>query len=383
MIKKMQKATKLQSLRQSLITELDDLFLFTSNLSRRAYFSSEKSSSGGGIFGMGGGEPKAKDKGPVPRHKQRIVTKRGQPPLSLKKKLDEPNTTPEYIALQSVFSVKTKTYSRCQSFMSKKLESFKKQINQKNHRLSKILPYAKESILKVNKVENGADRLEISLWNPSLYSLNHSDSANTNVGISSLGNNQMAGSKPQNKGYFEETPEWSLSIENFREECEQKFGWISGEPESHKNGKCLIEIISNIGSIQIVRINCERLLSKTRYVKDTAEEWDALNDRVLEQAKITEYLLKLSNLKLFDAIAEKKKKEEENFGIAGSFNQDTKRIELYKKGNLIQVSLVKEGDETAITNRQYKTCVRNLLFYLIDPFLEKFASFTLQHAQLP
>jgi hypothetical protein len=141
--------------------------------------------------------------------------------------------------------------------------------------LSKILPYAKESILKVNKVENGADRLEISLWNPSLYSVKTQSHYLQSMAVSSLGQNQMAKKKAQSKGYFEETPEWNLSIENFREECEEKFGWIPGEPESHKNGKCMIEIISNIGNIKILRINCERLLSKTRYVRDSgSEEWD-------------------------------------------------------------------------------------------------------------
>jgi hypothetical protein len=37
------------------------------------------------------------------------------------------------------------------------------------------------------------------------------------------------------------------------------------------------------------------------------EEWDQLNDPKLEQAKITEYLLKLSNMKLYEAVTSKKK----------------------------------------------------------------------------
>lgn len=147
-------------------------------MSRRAYFSSEKNHSGGGLFGIGGRnqdtkQSKPKDSTPLPRHLQRIVTKRGNPPLSLRKKLDAPHSTPEYLSIQSVFSVKNKTYSRLLDFMTQRMEFFKNQINQKNERLSQILPYAKESILKVNKVEGGTDKLEISLWNPSLYSLSN------------------------------------------------------------------------------------------------------------------------------------------------------------------------------------------------------------------
>ena len=354
----LQKQNKLLTLRQSLATELDDLFLFTSNLSRRAYFSSERANSGGGLFGIGGGQDtKPKDNTPLPRHLQRIVTKRGNPPLSLRKKLDAPNVTPEYISLQSVFSVKKKTYSRLQDFMSRRMKTFKKEINQKNKRLSQILPYAKESILKVNKVEGGTDKLEISLWNPSLYSTKSFQQQGTqNMATTGLGNQNSM--NLGNKGFSEDTPEWNLSIDNFKEECEQKFGWVQGNEDSRKNGKCMIEIISNIGKIKIMRINCERLLSKTRYVRDCGdEEWDKMQDPNFEQVKITEYLLKLSNLKLFEAVSKEKLKKDTKLGLSGDFNSDNKRIELFKKGKKIQVSLVREGEETVITNREYKSCV--------------------------
>lgn len=84
-------------------------------------------------------------------------------------------------------------------------------------------------------------------------------------------------------GYSEDSPEWNLRIDNFREECEAKFGWVPNNENSHQNGKCMIEIISNIGKIKIMRINCEKLLSKTRYVKDCGEEqWGNMNDPKFE-----------------------------------------------------------------------------------------------------
>ena len=94
-----------------------------------------------------------------------------------------------------------------------------------------------------------------------------------------------------------------MSIENFKEDCQLRLGYIEGDIESHKKGKCMIEIISNIGKIEIIRINCERLLTKTRNMTDlNLEDNKSVLDPVLEQAKITQFLLKIRNMKLFEAV---------------------------------------------------------------------------------
>ena len=71
------------------MSELNDLYLFTSNLSRRAYYSSNTSKKGKLGFDVSGVETQSQEV--LPKHKQKIVTKRGNPPLTLKKKLDAPN----------------------------------------------------------------------------------------------------------------------------------------------------------------------------------------------------------------------------------------------------------------------------------------------------
>lgn len=103
---RLNKQIQLTALRKNLIAELDDLYLFTTNLSKKAYFSSEDQSENIGIFGFANKNKKKNKKKnkpkevvPLPRHKQKIVTKRADPPLSLRKKLDTPNNIPAYITL--------------------------------------------------------------------------------------------------------------------------------------------------------------------------------------------------------------------------------------------------------------------------------------------
>lgn len=269
--------------------------MLTTNLSKKS------NSEGRGIFGFGIPKPlkKRAKEDSLSFNSNKNSSKTEEPPLALRKKVEGQDIVPTYIKLQQIFLVKKNTYQKLTGFMSKRIKSFAEKIGTKNKKLSSILPYAREQIVNLRRAQDGEEALKIKLWGESLSSrrLAEKEPLFDQIFLSKRGK-AISGNLRKN------LEDCEINIENFRSECEKRFGWSGENTESLKNGKCMIEIITNIGEIQTKRIECERLLACTRMLDfGYQSEWDFEVRPELEHAKISEYLLRLSNLKLYEIIA--------------------------------------------------------------------------------
>jgi len=128
--------------------------------------------------------------------------------------------------------------------MSGRLKKFTDKIAFQNQKLSSILPYAREEIVNLRRVQDGIDTLKIKLWKDS-QTIRRMAEIEPNFDSMFLSKrNQKFSSKTR---LLDEETE--INIDNFKAECEKKFGWQAENPESLKNGRCMIEIITNIGEI--------------------------------------------------------------------------------------------------------------------------------------
>ena len=345
------KREKLNQAFDKLQREITDLYLFTYNIQNRTFFDQ--------------------------RQKTRLITKRHPSSLVLKKKMDESSNAGRYLELQSILEVKRGTSSKLTNFMKKKLLKMREKINKNNDFLSKLLPYARISSMLLEKKTGKNDELFINIFHPFLFD------------------------KRADKG------EYLIPVQGFRRGCEAILGWklkngknsiLSSGQNGAENGglegvgggqeggrsNVMLEIVTMIDGLKIVRIGCQRLLEKTKDVQEDVgdREWVEIDPSgALEKVKILEYLLRISNKKLFEFLARRYREplagaerrsrggkrgrgaggvDLKKKGSGGESGVGADKVVLFHQNGVIQVSLKTRGLETAYSDEDYKFAVRIL-----------------------